>query len=257
MPSFVEIKDELYEALSRNEFILCYEPQLDLKTKKITGVEALIRWHHPERGILRPADFIDIAEQTGLIIPLGEWVMQEAFLTNKKWQDHGYSSITVAINISPKQFHFPRITETIKKSLETTALDPHYIVLEIAEMTVMKDIARIQQFLQHLKGLGITWAIDDFGTGNTSISYLQDFPIGILKIDQSFVATTPQDENKSAIISNIIEQAHRFGAKVIAEGVKAPEQIEFLTQQGCDTIQGSAVSEPLMAHEVEKLLSSS
>lgn len=246
--------NSLRHALEREEFVVYYQPQVNISTGEITGVEALVRWQHPDLGLLSPAEFIPLAEETGLIIPIGEWVLRTACAQNKAWQDAGYRPVTVTVNISARQFQQQNLVETVGRVLKETGLDPHYLVLEITESAAMQNADLTIATLRSLKEIGIHISIDDFGTGYSSLSYLKYFPLDTLKIDGSFVQDLTTDPNNAAIVTAIITMAHSLKLKVIAEGVETQEQFTFLKQQKCDGIQGYLFSEPLPAGAFEKML---
>ncbi|CAI6079875.1 EAL domain-containing protein [Cohnella sp. JJ-181] len=237
---------ELGLAIERNQLIANYQPQLDIRTGRILGVEALLRWHHPERGIVSPCEFIPLAEESGLIMPIGEWVLRTACLQNKTWQNDGMEPLVVSVNLSPRQFEQDDIVETVRRALEDTGLDPRYLELEITEGMTM-DVERSIATLRELKKLGVRISVDDFGIGYSSLTYLKRFPIDTLKIDQSFIRECTADENDAMIIKTIISMAHHLNMNVIAEGVEKPEQLIFLQQHLCDEAQGYLFSRPLPA----------
>lgn len=248
------IEQGLHKALDRAELTIYYQPQIDLKTKKIIGLEALLRWIHPESGYVFPAEFIPVAEQTGLIVPIGEWVIKEACRKNKDWQEKGYPSITLAVNLSARQFMDSNLVPTIIRILKETKLDPKYLDLEITESISIYNINKIIQILTELKAIGVNVSIDDFGTGHSSLSYLKSFPITHLKIDKSFVDDIVSDKSNLVIIKAIIEMAHGLDLKVIAEGVESKEQLLYLEKLNCNAAQGYIFSRPLPTLEIEKLL---
>jgi len=247
---FMKLQAALREALNNNEFRMYYQPKLDLKTWGLSGVEALIRWEHPTYGLIDPLKFIPSAEETGLILQIGEWTLREACRASMAWQNKGYQPISVAVNLSPKQLYQPELIKIVKAVLNESALDPRYLDLEIAEMTVMDDTEKVNHILHGLKNLGVTLSVDDFGIGHTSISYLRDFPINTVKIDQSFIKSLPLDPKNAAITTAIITLAHQLGIKVVAEGVETMEQVKFLADQHCDQVQGYFISRPLPAAKI-------
>lgn len=246
----IQLETALHKALQNQEFVLHYQPKFQITDGKIIGVEALIRWESPTFGMINPAQFIPLAEQTGLILPIGEWALREACLMNKTWQKLGYEPITMAVNLSPKQFSQPNIVNQIETILKETELDPHYLELEITESVVMNNTETTLEQLQGIERLGIAIAIDDFGIGYTSIYYLKEFPIHTLKMDQSFVKGIPHNTNDLAITSAVIALAHNLEIKVVAEGVETAEQLKFLTDHGCDIVQGYFLSRPLPSQKV-------
>ncbi|WP_169823142.1 sensor domain-containing protein [Anaerobacillus alkalilacustris] len=251
----LQIENELRKALTTNkQLMLHYQPQVDLKTNKIVGVEALIRWLHPEKGYIPPLEFIQVAEETGLIIPLGEWVLKEAVTEIKKWQQLGFDNIRVGVNISNKQFQHPSFINDLSKLLEKTRVNPSLLELEITENSLLENTKATVETLTQLKELGIQIAIDDFGTGYSSLSYLQTFPITTLKIDQTFVYHLPDNKGDRAIVSSIINLAHNLGLRVIAEGVENKEALCYLQEEQCNEMQGYYFSRPVSSEEIISLL---
>lgn len=241
--------NDLYGALERNEFILHYQPQIDSDTGHISGVEALVRWIHPQRGFISPGDFIPIAEATGLIVPLGEWVLRTACAQNKAWQDAGLPPCLVAVNLSARQFRQPDLVQKVVSILEETGLGAQYLELEVTESMVMDDVESSIAVLQELHSHGIELSLDDFGTGYSSLSYLKRFPLHALKIDRSFVRDLTEDSNDAVITSSIIALAKSLGLSVIAEGVETQEQSTYLQDHGCHKLQGFLFSRPVDANQ--------
>lgn len=241
----IQLEASLRKALTNNEFVLYYQPKLNLSDGQIKGVEALIRWENPELGMISPAKFIPLAEETGLIMPIGEWALREACRANKSWQMQGFNPISVAVNLSPKQFRHQDIDQLVAKVLADTGLDPQYLEIEITETAVMDNVESAINRLKEIKAMGVEISIDDFGTGYTSISYLKQFSVSILKIDQSFVKGLPENPDDVAITIAVIALAHSLGIKVVAEGVETPEQLQFLADHDCDLVQGYYLSPPL------------
>lgn len=241
----IQLESALRKAITNNEFILYYQPKLDLKEGLITGVEALIRWESPELGMVSPGEFIPLAEETGLIMQIGEWALREACKAAKSWQDQKYQPISVSVNLSPKQFRHQDIAHLIKTVLAETKLDAKYLEMEITETAVMDNLEASINKLNDIEKMGVSISIDDFGTGYTSISYLKQFPVKILKIDQSFIKGIPQNQNDLAITSAVIALAHSLGIKVVAEGVETAEQLQYLADNECDMVQGYYLSRPL------------
>ncbi|WP_025917195.1 EAL domain-containing protein [Herminiimonas sp. CN] len=250
----LRIEGDLRLALERDEFLLHYQPQVDLHTGLIVGMEALIRWSHPTRGLVSPANFINLAEETGLIVPIGDWVMRTACRQNKAWQRAGHAPLRVAVNLSAAQFAQHDLVQSITAALEDAGLEPQYLEIELTESLVMTDVARTIGVLQELKTLGVHLSIDDFGTGYSSLSYLKRFPINVLKIDQSFVRDITVNPDDAAIVASIISLAHSLRLDVIAEGVETEDQLAFLWRNGCDQIQGYYFSRPVPGEAAEKLL---
>lgn len=249
-----ELETALRRAVERNEFLAHYQPRVNLHTGEIVGLEALVRWQHPELGLISPAQFIPIAEETGLIVPIGEWVVKEACEQNKRWQDSGLPKIPVAVNISPRQFRHDDLVESIAAILEETRLAPEYLELEVTENAIMHRPIVAANSLRRLKEMGIRISIDDFGTGQSSLSYLKRFPLDTIKIDQSFVKDITTDPDDSAIAQAIISMAQTLGLGVIAEGVETLEQLELLKSLGCNEVQGYFISRPMRPEGVATAL---
>ena len=250
----VRIESALRVALERKEFVLHYQPQVDLQSGRIVGMEALIRWQHPELGMVPPSRFIGIAEDTGLIVPIGAWVMRTACAQNKAWQDAGLGRLRVAVNLSARQFGAADQLPGIEAALSDTGLAPDCLELELTESLFMSDITPAVELLHRMKALGVKLSIDDFGTDYSSFSYLSRFPIDVLKIDRSFVSDITEDANDAAIVASIIALAHNLRLSVIAEGVETAAQLDHLRHQGCDEMQGYYFSRPLPARDFEQLL---
>jgi EAL domain-containing protein (putative c-di-GMP-specific phosphodiesterase class I) len=245
------LENLLRKALSNDELVLFYQPQVDAKSRAIVGVEALIRWRHPELGLLSPAHFISLAEASGLIVPIGEWVIRTACKQVKQWQRKFDHDITVAVNLSARQFQQPDVVEMVRSALDATALDPETLELEITESNAMQNAENTIYTLRELKSLGVRISMDDFGTGYSSLNYLKRFPIDILKLDQIFVREAVTDPSDAAIVAAVIQLAHSLHLRVVAEGVERQEQLDFLARQGCDIIQGYFFSQPLPAEQLE------
>ncbi|WP_180968080.1 EAL domain-containing protein [Cytobacillus massiliigabonensis] len=248
MAEKLDVEMNLRKALEHEELFLCYQPKVNLSSGKITGAEALIRWNHPEKGLISPAEFIPLAEETGLIIPIGEWVIRTACMQSMSWQDAGMPPLVMSVNLSVRQLYEPNIVEVIKGILEETKLQPEYLEIEITESMLM-DTEQGLKFLKELKGLGVQISLDDFGTGYSSLHYLKEFPINKLKIDQSFVRNCTFDSNDETIVKAIIAMAHQLKLEVIAEGVELIEHLIFLQRILCNEAQGYLFSKPLSAEE--------
>lgn len=245
----ITMEKELRRAFQNNEFILHYQPQVNLNTNKVIGVEALIRWNHPEKGMIPPSEFIPLAEETGLIVPIGKWILQEACQQIKTWEEGGYP-LTVSVNLSPRQFQQDGIEEILINILAQTECNPKLLIFEITESMTM-DIQHTIPILKKIRSLGVQISLDDFGTGYSSLSYLDQLPIDKIKIDQSFI----QDDKKRDIVKSIISLCHHLGFSILAEGVETKEQNEFLKQQQCEEAQGYYYSKPLSEEGIRELLS--
>jgi diguanylate cyclase (GGDEF)-like protein len=248
------LESALRRALEQGEFLLHFQPQVDLRSGRITGVEALCRWLHPEIGMIAPSRFIPLAEDTGLIVQLGEWVLTAACVQVKVWLDAGLPIPSVAVNISAVQFRQGNIVQTVKRVLESTGLAPQYLELEITESLAMHQAEQVITIMAELKVLGVQISLDDFGTGYSSLSYLKRFPLDKLKIDQSFISDVATDLGDAAIVRSVILLAHSLGLVVIAEGVETAEQLAYLCGQQCDQIQGYLFSRPIPADDLEEML---
>jgi diguanylate cyclase (GGDEF)-like protein/PAS domain S-box-containing protein len=248
------IEASLHRALARREFVLQYQPKIDLETGVLIGAEALIRWEHPERGLMYPTEFIPIAEDCGLIVPIGKWVVCEACRQARAWIDEGRRPISIAVNISAVEFRDSRFLPHLHAVLRDTRLDARYLEIELTESSLMEHVESTARTLQALKRMGVQVAIDDFGTGYSSLSYLRQFPIDALKVDQSFVHEISTDPADTSIVCAVISMGKSLGHRVIAEGVETQEQLTFLRSQRCAEGQGYFFSRPLGAHEFVKLV---
>lgn len=248
------LENDLRRALERQEFVVYYQPQVSLHTGQIVGVEALVRWQHPDRGIIPPMEFIPLAEETGLIVPLGDWVFRVACAQHRTWQEAGFPPLRIAVNLSAHRFKQKGLIRDVVRILQETGLDPGYLELELTESHLMENVESTISLLHELKALGIHLSIDDFGTGYSSLSYLKRFPIDTLKIDRSFVLDITHNPDDAAIALAIIAMAHSLGLKVTAEGVETKEQLEFLRAHQCDTMQGYYFSRPVPAEVITQLL---
>ena len=244
----------LRRALERQEFVLHYQPKIHLRSGTVVGVEALIRWQHPERGLLLPAQFVSIAEDCGLILPMGRWVLRAACRQARAWLQAGLPPITVAVNTSSLEFHAKDFLENVRVTLNETGLEPHFLELEMTESVLMRDAESTDAVLHALAALGVKLAVDDFGTGYSSLSYLRKFPIDTLKIDQSFVNQMTSNQDDAAIVSAVISMGKSLKQRVIAEGVETPEQYAFLVAQQCDEGQGYYFGRPVGAEAFATLL---
>jgi diguanylate cyclase (GGDEF)-like protein/PAS domain S-box-containing protein len=249
------LENSLHNALERQELKVYYQPQVNSSTGEITKMEALLRWQHPELGLIPPATFIPIAEETGLIFPISEWVLKTACLQNKAWQQKlNLSSLSVAVNFSARQFQQPNLVSIVEQVLSETKLAHRYLELEITETVAMQDVELTQKILRELDQIGVTISIDDFGTGYSSLSYLKDFTIHALKIDQSFVRDLGNKDHQTAITTAIISLAHGLNLSVVAEGVETEEQLNALRILQCEIMQGYFFSHPLSAEEATRML---
>jgi EAL domain-containing protein (putative c-di-GMP-specific phosphodiesterase class I) len=239
-------------AIQRNELEVYYQPQIDLSNDQMVGVEALLRWHHPERGDVPPGRFIPLAEECGLIAPLGEWVLENACRQAKIWQEKYDTKITIAVNLSSQQFFHSDVADVVLKALFENSLKPSSLHLELTESILMNDLDQTRLTLQRLQDAGIGLAMDDFGTGYSSLSYLKSLPLDTLKIDRSFVSDIENAKGDAAICAAIIAMAHNLDLNVIAEGVETEEQLEYLRKHECDQIQGFLISKPVPASELEQ-----
>lgn len=249
-----QLANSLRGALDRNELEIHYQPKVDMKNEEVIGMEALLRWKHPILGYIPPTDFIPIAEETGHIISIGEWVLKTACRQNKLWHNKGLSKITVAVNISARQLQQNNLYEKVVEILEEVDLEPKYLELEITESIAMRNMTRANCILGKLKEMGINIAMDDFGTGYSSLSYLNQINLNTLKIDKSFIQNLDNSSANAEIAEAIIRMAHSLGLKVTAEGVETKEHIKFLKMKKCDYMQGFFFSKPLPAEDFEKLL---
>ena len=251
----LSMEAQLRRALERDELLLHYQPKIRPATGEIVGLEALIRWEHPELGLVSPAQFIPLAEETGLIVPLGEWVLLNACRQNQDWQRLGYPPVHVAVNIASLHFRQGTLGQSVATALQKSGLHPSWLELEVTESMLMDSAETTLATLSTLKGMGVRLAIDDFGTGYSSLSYLKRFPLDTLKIDRSFVKDLPHDAEDAAIAKAIIAMAHSLKLEVVAEGVETAEQLAFLQQHGCDLVQGFLFSKPMAAAAFHDVLS--
>ncbi|MEO0458055.1 MAG: EAL domain-containing protein [Cyanobacteria bacterium P01_A01_bin.114] len=254
-PEMLTLEKDLRHALAREEFIVYYQPRINLISGEIKGVEALIRWQHPKMGLVSPKVFISLAEDNGLILPIGEWVLRQACLQNKAWQTAGLPPITVAVNLSPKQFRQPNLVQRVAQILKDTGLEPYHLELEITESTAIQDVDFTRKVLEELHQMGVKLSVDDFGTGHSSLNRLQFLPLDNLKIDQSFIRELVPDSKVSHIVTTIVSLGQKLGLNIVAEGVEKVEQLEFLRSIQCDTVQGYIFYRPISAQDTLELLS--
>jgi len=248
------LESDLIGAVDRNEFELYYQPKVKASSGKMLGAEALIRWNHPNRGLVPPFEFIPLVEQTSMIITIGEWVIRTACFQNKSWQQQGLEAILVAVNVAVNQLLHPGFVDSVEKALRDSELEPRWLELEITESAAMDNMKGTLLVLNELKTLGVSLSIDDYGTGYSSLQYMKDFPVDVLKIDQSFIFNLLDSPKDAAIVQSTIALAHNFGLKVIAEGVETKAHQIYLAEQGCDELQGYLFSRPLPAEEFIVLL---
>lgn len=249
-----QIELDLEKAIRKEEFILHYQPQVDSIDNSVIGVEALIRWNHPEKGMIPPFSFIQIAENSGKIIPMGNWILETACIQARKWQDKGLQKFRMCVNISARQFQSQDFLSNVKNALKISKLDPRWLELEITEGMVIDETETVVNKLELLSALGVTLAIDDFGTGYSSLAYLKRFSVHQLKIDQSFIRDIADDHDDAAITDAVIRLGHSLGLSVVAEGVETEEQVQILRQKGCDVLQGYYFSKPVAADQLEQWL---
>jgi diguanylate cyclase (GGDEF)-like protein len=248
------VEMDLKTALAEEQFELCYQPQVSLADRSVHVLEALLRWNHPQRGSLSPDAFVAVAEESGYIIPIGDWVLERACRQLDEWRDAGLPLPRIAVNVAPVHFHQPRFAERVESTLEKYRIDPRLIELELTERSLMKDTDEIRRCLRHLKAIGVRLAIDDFGTGYSCLNYLRQFPIDVLKIDRSFVKDLAVSEDARAICAVILSIAAQLSLGTVAEGVETPAQLEFLEQQGCHFGQGYLFGRPLPPADLEAML---
>ena len=249
----LDLESDLRHAVERNELVLHYQPKFEVRTGAIVGIEALVRWQHPTRGLISPEQWIHLAEETGLIVPIGTWVLHTACAQACAWQAQGLPALRVAVNLSARQFIRASIVEDVRKALSETGLNPRWLELEITESMMIHDPEEALRLLCDLKEMGIHLAIDDFGTGYSSLAYLKRFPIDTLKVDRSFIRNIPDDVGNALITRTIIAMAHSLQLTVVAEGAETAGEIEFLRQLNCDQVQGFYLSKPLAAHDFADL----
>jgi len=249
----LKMEEHLSNALEKDELYLCYQPQVDIKSCKIRGFEALLRWKNGEIGMISPLEFIPIAEETGLIIPIGEWVLEKACETNKIWQENHNFNAIISVNISPVQLKQNDFAEKVKRILDKTGLKPEFLEIEITE-SILIDSFDIVDMLWELKKLGVKISLDDFGTGFSSLNYLTKLPLNTLKVDKTFVDNIKTDSKEKAVIESIISLVHKLELEVIAEGVETKEQLEYLIQSNCNNVQGFLFCKPLIESELRDIV---
>jgi diguanylate cyclase (GGDEF)-like protein/PAS domain S-box-containing protein len=252
--SQLRIETDLRRAIERQEFTVYYQPIVDLGSRKLIGFEALVRWKHPQRGLVPPGEFIPVAEETGLIRPMGMWVLQESCRQVRAWQDRGGPPMRVSVNLSGHQLAQPDLVEQIRRTLETAGIDPNLLAVEVTESALVRDLSAGAAVLEELRKLKVHVNVDDFGTGYSSLSYLQNLPVDTLKIDRSFVKTMDQEGGRSEIVRAIITLAHSLGMSVVAEGVETRGQLDALTALRCNAAQGFYFARPLPTEEAQKLV---
>jgi EAL domain-containing protein (putative c-di-GMP-specific phosphodiesterase class I) len=250
----IKLENRLRNAILNNELQLYYQPQIDMLTGQIIGAEALVRWIDPEMGLISPCHFIPLAEETGLIEDIGEWVVYEACRQGKLWIDLGITELTIAVNVSPVQFRRCDLNELVGNALRDMSFPAAYLELELTESSLMENQENVILVLNKLRVLGVCLAIDDFGTGYSSLAYLKRFPLNVLKIDKSFIDDIPKSKDDMEITATIIAMGHTLGFKVLAEGVETLDQLAFLKEKGCNVYQGFIRSKPLPADNFLKLL---
>jgi EAL domain-containing protein (putative c-di-GMP-specific phosphodiesterase class I) len=250
----LSLERSLHHAFDREEFVVHYQPMVELARHRVVGAEALIRWHHPEHGLMFPDDFIPVAEECGLIFPMGEWVLRTACLQMKRWHDAGHGSLRIAVNLSPRQFQQRELPALVERVLEETNFPAELLDVEITESTAMQNAELSLSIMRRLKEMGVRISIDDFGTGYSSLSYLKRFPIDTVKIDQGFVRDLTAESSDGAIITAVISMARALKLRVVAEGVETQEQLAFLRREQCAEIQGFLYSRPVAADEFEETL---
>jgi EAL domain-containing protein (putative c-di-GMP-specific phosphodiesterase class I) len=251
------LEKNLRHALATEQFVLHYQAKIDLQSGRIIGAEALLRWQHPELGLISPVDFIPVAEETGLIVPIGRWVLEQACRQAATWRRHFAPDLRIAVNLSPRQFQDDMLAEAVRLLLQETGLPAQALELEITESLLIGDSDKLKPMFDALTGLGVVFSLDDFGTGYSSLSYLQRFPISNLKIDRSFINGIPANRDSVALTQTIIAMANALTLSVTAEGVEEEQQMRFLQEAGCREMQGNYFSKPVAAEDFERLLATS
>jgi EAL domain-containing protein (putative c-di-GMP-specific phosphodiesterase class I) len=248
------LQQEMRDGLARSEFTLLFQPQVDLRTDRIFAVEALVRWRHPALGLLSPLKFIPLAEETGLIVPLGDWILHEACRRNKAWQDAGLPPLRISVNVSARQFKEKTLIDRVNNALRESGMAANHLELEITEGLIMQDVDQAIATMKELQHLGVQLAIDDFGTGYSSLNALKNFPVARLKIDKSFIKNLASDDRDKAVAAAVISLGQKLNLRVIAEGVETAEQLAILRENNCDEIQGYYFSKPVSFAAIADLL---
>jgi diguanylate cyclase (GGDEF)-like protein len=250
----MELEEALRQALEQEQFLLHYQPKVNLATGQICGCEALVRWQHAQRGLISPAQFIPLAEETGLIVPLGDWVLRQACAQTCQWRNAGLQPVPVAVNLSARQFRKGDLTQRLQSILQHSGLAAGELELELTESMIMDNPQQAVQIMHELKQLGLSLSLDDFGTGYSSLNYLRRFPVDNLKIDRSFIRDVATDTSGASVVTSIIQIAHNLGLGAVAEGVETRDQLDFLRRCGCDQLQGYLFSKPLAAEDFAAFL---
>jgi EAL domain-containing protein (putative c-di-GMP-specific phosphodiesterase class I) len=248
------LKVDLIHALEHDEFVVLYQPYIDLRTTRVVGVEALVRWNHPTLGVLEPSSFISLAERSAIIVALDSWVLEQACRQLRTWLDNGLRPLRLSVNLASRDLSDPELFDNIDRTLTETAIDPSLLELEITERVVLDRFGPAKENINRLRRLGVRFTIDDFGTGNSSLSRIGSFPVSTLKVDQSFVQVLGPDGDNNALVSAIISMADRLGLACVAEGVETSLQSRMLLQRGCTTAQGYFFSPPLPAEDIEQMM---
>jgi EAL domain-containing protein (putative c-di-GMP-specific phosphodiesterase class I) len=250
----LELEMELRHAIGNKELFLAYQPKVEMASGKMVGMEALLRWQHPEKGMIPPARFIPVAEESGLISEIGEWVLREACMQVREWQAQGYRAVPIAVNVSGVQFKRGRCGECLRNVLNETKISPELIEIEITESVLMELGESGRQIMNEIRALGVRLALDDFGTGYSSLSRLKSFPLDFLKIDQSFIRSLETDPDDAAIVRAVLSMAQEMSLRVIAEGVETQQQLDILKRLHCEEYQGYLFSKPVRPREIEQYL---
>jgi EAL domain-containing protein (putative c-di-GMP-specific phosphodiesterase class I) len=250
----LDLESNLRRAVERDQLVLFYQPLIDISNRQLVGMEALLRWMHHDLGMVSPGEFIPVAEETGLIVPIGRWVLRTASRQLKHWHSEGFNWLRMAVNIANRQLREPGFVGEVQQVLWETGLEPNLLELEVTESSVMKNDRKTLEALQALQDLGVRVAVDDFGTGHSILTYLRDFPLNTLKIDRSFINGVGSEGKDAAITSAVIAMAHRLDLRVVAEGVETEDQLSFLTRHDCDECQGFLFSRPVPANEIAEIL---